>query len=405
MAGRDQIFLAAFNPGGRINCSVSCELSAVGGEISNMSRVNFRIGVMSCVGCATAWLALGSVFAQDNPPLEKTDPKYALTDPDGKDQDLHLTGEFEGVAQLSRFGSQKFGLQVVATGGGRFQGRLLIGGLPGEGWNGFAQVRLTGEREGRRLTLLGGSYTISLAGIARTATLRYKDGDLTLGVLERAERHSPTLGAVVPFGGNLLFQGGEDDKSGTYLWNKAEVTPEGYLKAGAETYYGYRDFKFHVEFRTPFMPNARGQARGNSGIYLNGRHEIQILDSFGLAGGEDDCGALYRTKRPDVNMTFPPLTWQTYDITYQAPVFNEKGKKIENAVVSVLHNGVLIHDNVEIEGQTGAHSPEETDQLLSIKLQDHGNPVVFRNIWIAPIEEPAPIVAAEPCCQRRCRRR
>jgi hypothetical protein len=370
-----------------------------------MSRVHFRIGILSCVGCATAWLALGSLLAEDNPPPEKNDPRYALTDPDGKDQDFSLTGEFAGTVQPSRFGSQSFGLQVVAMGGGRFQGRLLIGGLPGAGWNGFAQIRLTGERDGRRLTLLGGPYTISLAGIAKTATMRYKDGDLTLGMLQRVDRESTTLNATVPTGGNLLFQGGEDDICGTYLWNKAELTDERYLKAGAESHYGYRDFKLHVEFRTPFMPNARGQARGNSGIYLNGRHEIQILDSFGLAGGEDDCGSIYRSKRPDVNMTLPPLTWQTYDITYQAPVFNAKGKKVENAVVTVLQNGVLIHDHIEIEGQTGLHAPEESDELMSLKLQDHGCPVVFRNIWIAPIEDPNPPVAIEPWYGRRGRRR
>ncbi|MDB5385679.1 MAG: hypothetical protein JWM11_1325 [Planctomycetaceae bacterium] len=370
-----------------------------------MWSVNFRIGIMSCVGFATAWLALASIFADETSPVDKTDPKYALTDPDGKDQDFHLTGEFAGTAQLSRFGSQTFGLQVVAMGNGRFQGRLLIGGLPAAGWNGFAQIRLTGERDGRRLTLLGGPYTVTLAGIAKSATVRYKDGDLTLGVLPRQERQSPTMNATVPAGGNLLFQGGPDDICGTYLWNNAHLTEEKYLKAGAETYYGYRDFKLHVEFRTPFMPNARGQSRGNSGIYLNGRHEIQILDSFALAGGEDDCGAIYRSKRPDVNMTLPPLAWQTYDITYNAPVFNAKGKKVENALVTVLHNGVLIHDKVEIEGQTGLHAPEESDELMAIKLQDHGTPVVFRNIWIAPIEDPNATVVQEPYYGRRGRRR
>jgi hypothetical protein len=373
----------------------------------------FRIGFRSCVGSITAWLVLSSLFlgsllfAEDNSALERNDPKYALTNPDGKDEDFDLTGEFEGSVTLSRYGSQVFGLQVIATGGGKFQGRLLVGGLPNRGWNGFAQIRLTGEREGRRLMLMGGSYTVSLAGIAKTATMRFKDGDLALGNLDRVYRQSNTMGAAVPTGGNLLFLGGPDDVCGTVLWSKANLTDEGYLKAGAETVYGYREFKLHVEFRTPFMPNARGQGRGNSGIYLNGRHEIQILDSFGLVSAIDDCGAIYRTKKPDLNMTFPPLTWQTYDITYQAPVFNAKGKKVENAVVSVLHNGVLIHENVEIDGPTGLHAPEETDELLALKLQDHGCSVVFRNVWIAPIEPPAtaaPVVPVEPCCIRRGRR-
>lgn len=373
-----------------------------------MWNVRLHTGSLFCAACVSAWLALSNGFAEESQQVDKTDPRYTMTDPDGKDQDFDLTGEFTGSIQPSRFGSQTMGLQVVSMGAGRFQGRLLVGGLPGAGWNSFAQIRLTGEREGRKLTLLGGPYAISLQGIAKAAIVRFKEGDYSIGQLERVHRESPTLNATVPSGGNLLFQGGESAEFDTALWTKAEVTPEGYLKAGAETFYGYRDFKLHVEFRTPFMPNARGQSRGNSGVYLNGRHEIQILDSFGLAGGEDDGGAIYRNKKPDVNMCLPPLQWQTYDITYQAPVFNAKGKKIENALVTVLHNGVLIHNEVEVDGQTGLHAPEETDQLMALKLQNHGTPVVFRNIWIAPIEDevsaiPQPVEF--PCCGRRSRRR
>jgi len=371
----------------------------------NMWNVRYRTGSLFCIGCLGAWLTISAVLADDHQSPDKSDPRYTLSDPDGKDQDFDLTGEFEGSIQPSRFGSQTFGMQVIAMGGGRFQGRMLVGGLPGAGWNGFAQIRLTGEREGRKLTLLGGSYAVSLMGIAKTATVRFKEGGLSIGQLNRVRRTSPTLGAPLPYGGNMLFEGGEESEFDPALWTKANLTEEGYLKAGAETYYGYRDFRLHVEFRTPFMPNARGQARGNSGIYLNGRHEIQILDSFGLVGGEDDCGAIYRNKRPDINMTLPPLTWQTFDINYTAPVFNAKGKKTDNAVVTVLHNGVSIHDEVEIDGQTGLHAPEESDHLMALKLQNHGNPVVFRNVWIAPLHEVAPPVEVVPCYPRRGRRR
>ncbi|MES2788438.1 MAG: DUF1080 domain-containing protein [Planctomycetota bacterium] len=351
----------------------------------------------------------GAVFADNT---DKSDPKYTLTDPDGKDQDFDLQGEFRGTAQLSKFSTGDFGLQVVSMGGGRFQGQLLIGGLPGDGWNGFARIRLIGEREGRKLTLLGGPYAISLQGMGKRATVRFQAGDIALGELERVNRVSPTMGAAPGAGGAMLFSGmppseepqqAPQENIGTLCWQNAKLTDEGLLLAGTKTTHVYNDFRLHVEFRTPFMPNARGQARANSGVYLNGRHEIQILDSFGLAGAEDEAGAIYKYKKPDLNMAFPPLAWQTYDIRYQAPVFNARGKKIENALITVEHNGVVVQDEVEVDGPTGA-GPEETPILLPLQLQNHGAPVVFRNIWIAPINPPAPPPAPAPlCCRgRRC---
>lgn len=363
-------------------------------------RVRFRWLTALCLACALIGVAVA----------DNTDPKYTLTDPDGKDQDFDLQGEFRGTAKLSKFSTQEFGLQVVAMGGGRFQGQLLLGGLPGDGWNGTARVRLVGERVGRILTMVGGPYSVKLRGMGRTATMHYAESDLTLGTLERVRRASPTLGAAVGAGGELLFNGGGSTAIacdecgrpidiGTTLWDNAKLTEEGLLLAGAQSHNLYTNFRLHVEFRVPFMPNARGQSRGNAGIYLNGRQEIQILDSFGLAGAEDDGGAIYKYKAPDVNMSFPPLTWQTYDIIYSVPQFNAKGKKTINAMITVVHNGVTVQDNVEVDGPTGA-GPEETPQLLPLTLQDHGSPVVFRNVWIAPIDPPAP---PPVCCYRKKR--
>lgn len=337
---------------------------------------------------------------------DNTDPKYTLSDPDGKDQDYDLQGEFKGTAKLSRFSSGDFGLQVVSMGGGRFQGQLLIGGLPGDGWNGFARIRLIGEREGRKLTLTGGPYAITIQGIGKKATVRFQAGDISLGELERVRRVSPTMGSEPAPGGSMLFSGlpPKDEceiNIGTTCWQNATLSEDGLLLAGTKTAHLYNDFILHVEFRTPFMPNARGQSRGNGGIYLNGRQEVQILDSFGLAGSEDEGGSLYKYKKPDLNMVFPPLAWQTYDIEYEGPVFNERGKKQENALITVRHNGVLIHDKVEVDGPTGA-GPEETPILLPLELQNHGAPVVFRNVWIAPIDPPAPPPVPWYCKGRKC---
>jgi hypothetical protein len=137
----------------------------------------------------------------------------------------------------------------------------------------------------------------------------------------------------------------------------------------------------HLEFRTPYMPQARGQGRGNSGVYIQGRYEVQVLDSFGLEGADNECGGLYKQRAPLVNMAFPPLAWQTYDIDFTAPRFDAAGKKTHNARITVRHNGVVVHNDVEITAKTGGGAPEGRE-ARPIKLQDHGNPVHYRNIWI-----------------------
>jgi hypothetical protein len=139
------------------------------------------------------------------------------------------------------------------------------------------------------------------------------------------------------------------------------------------------------------MPFAKGQGRGNSGVYLQSRYEIQILDSFGLEGRANECGGLYRYLPPEQNMAFPPLSWQTYDIRFRAPRFSASGDKLQNARLSVLHNGVVVHNDVSVERKTGAGQAEGPEPL-PIKLQDHGNPVQFRNIWL--VEYPTDRTAA-----------
>ncbi len=141
-------------------------------------------------------------------------------------------------------------------------------------------------------------------------------------------------------------------------------------------------FRLHVEFRVPYLPKAKGQGRGNSGVYLQGRYEVQVLDSYGLVSKDDDCGGIYKVAVPLVNACKAPTVWQSYDINFQAPLC-ENGKKTAPGVITVLHNGSKIHDNVKIT----------TDNTVSgmggdpctpgpIMLQDHGNPVQFRNIWL-----------------------
>lgn len=150
----------------------------------------------------------------------------------------------------------------------------------------------------------------------------------------------------------------------------------------------YQDFQLHVEFNVPELPPpVKGQSRGNrgnSGVYLQRRYEVQILDSFGLDSENYDCGALYRFKAPDRNMCKAPGEWQTYDITFHAPRWEGEGeslKKVTNARISVLQNGVMVHNHVELPDKTGA-GRKEGPEPGPILLQDHGSAIMFRNIWI-----------------------
>jgi hypothetical protein len=150
----------------------------------------------------------------------------------------------------------------------------------------------------------------------------------------------------------------------------------------------FRDFLLHIEFRTPFMPSAHGQERGNSGVYLQGRYEIQVLDSYALSGEDNECGGIYKVARPLVNMCAPPGRWQTYDIRFRAARFDAAGKKTSDATANVLHNGVFIHKDLPIPGPTGGALNQREDEPGPLYLQDHGNPVQYRNIWIIESIEP-----------------
>jgi hypothetical protein len=201
-------------------------------------------------------------------------------------------------------------------------------------------------------------------------------------------------GSPVNGGAVLLFDGTDfsywiDLKGNPVQWkiidNAMEVAP----KTGSiVTKQNFQDFKLHLEFSVPKTPaGTKHQDRGNSGVYIQRRYEVQILDSYGLKLGNNDCGAIYKFKPPDSNACKKPGRWQSYDITFHAPRFEKQGedfKKVKNARITVLHNGVTIHDDVEIPNKTGLGQPEGPEPG-PILLQDHFNKVRFRNIRIVPL--------------------
>jgi hypothetical protein len=148
----------------------------------------------------------------------------------------------------------------------------------------------------------------------------------------------------------------------------------------------FGDYRLHVEFKVPLLPpEVTGQNRGNSGVYQQERYEIQVLDSYGDPTlGNDEAGAIYQRKAPDVNAATAPETWQTYDITFRAARYDSAGTKTANARTTVIWNGVRVHNDVEIAGVTGGSIPEGPS-TGAIRLQDHQNKVQYRNIWIEPL--------------------
>ena len=146
------------------------------------------------------------------------------------------------------------------------------------------------------------------------------------------------------------------------------------------------DFYLHLEFRCPDMPDAKGQAKGNSGVFLQGIYEIQVLDSFGVnIPGTGDCGAFYLQSAPLVNACRPAMEWQTYDIFFRAPRMNDVGEVSEQARATVLQNGIAIHNNVGISGPTGSASSMAVETSGPLRLQDHKDRVAYRNIWAVPL--------------------
>ena len=326
-----------------------------------------------------AFLALGGVaFAQNA--KDKDGPTY--TSPDQADEDFAYAGEFLGWQRLlgTSRDSQRIGVQVVPQGKGKFAAVKYLGGLPGDGWMGGQRFLLEGERSGDAV-LLKGAVT-SLVVTPDEARVVDELGE-KVGELKRIHRASPTMGAKPPGGAVVLFDG-----AGVDHFKNGKMTEKGWLMAGTETRDAWNNFRLHGEFLLPYKPLARGQSRGNSGFYLQGRYELQVLDSFGLEGVENECGAMYKLIRPAVNMCLPPLEWQTYDIDFQAPKFDDSGKKIAPMTISVWHNGVPVHVQRKVPSKTGAGQPEGP-KPLPIKLQDHQNPVVYRNLWIIDTSEPA----------------
>ena len=312
------------------------------------------------------------------------DRKKAILSPEDAGQDFEIQGEYSGTVG----DGLKIGIQVIAEGDGKFRSMGYIGGLPGDGWNGTAEGKIPGSGQ------MDGDVCILKADNPRNedqqGRVEIKDGNLTLftanneRVAEFAKvmRESPTLGATPPDGAVVLFDGTTADH-----FKNGRITEDGLLMEGVTSKQNFGSYRLHMEFLLSYMPYARGQQRANSGCYHQGRYEVQILDSFGLEGKNNECGGIYTIASPKVNMCFPPLSWQTYDVEYHAAEFDGDNGKTKNAWITVKHNGVLIHEKQELPHSTTASPLKEGPEDGPIFLQNHGNPIRFRNIWVLPLND------------------
>lgn len=295
-------------------------------------------------------------------------PKKAFLDAKEAGPDFQVQGEYVG-----KVADQSFGAQVIALGEGRFDGVLYPGGLPGAGWDAEKKTKfkLNGSTQDGKTALSGQDFSATIAN----DVLTLKHGAST-GDLKKVHRESPTLGARPPANATVLFDGSHVDN-----WNPGKLEGD-LMGVGTRTKQKFENYTLHLEFRTPFMPQARGQGRGNSGMYLGDQYECQILDSFGLEGENNECGGIYTQSRPRVNMCLPPLSWQTYDVDFTCAKFDAEGKTTAPARVTIKHNGVVIQENLELKTTPGGSQRDEKPGALF--LQDHGDPVRFRNIWLVP---------------------
>jgi len=319
---------------------------------------------------ATCALTIAASFSQAL--ADDSDKKSAITDPQKAGVEYSIQGEYQGTVNVE--GKHAVSAQVIAMGDGQFELVSYRGKLPGVD-NQIVEVqnRLQGE-------LADGAVTFESERFSATI----KDGKISviakekeIGSLSKVVRKSPTQGAKPPKGAIVLFDGSSPDsfENGSLIEGK-------YLgAANSASKQKFGDHRLHIEFRTPFMPKARGQGRGNSGVYITRRYEVQVLDSFGLKGLDNECGGIYKIAEPAQNMCYPPLQWQTYDIEFTAAKYDDSGKKLENARATIRHNGFVIHDDLELPKNTPGQHVEgpEKDSLF---LQNHSNPVVFRNIWV-----------------------
>jgi hypothetical protein len=335
---------------------------------------HLAVGWRTVAGTIAGIMCCGLVVCWSPSMATAADASAAILKPADAGPDFAIQGEY--VGSITDDGMElKFGVQIISLGDGQFRAVGYPGGLPGDGYAGGEKVFSEGMlRNGAAVF-----ETDQAVASVKDDKIVVSIGGLVAGQLNKVNRKSPTLEQKPPAEAVVLFDGTSADR-----FENGKLDEAMQLIQGVTSKDKFQSGTLHLEFLLSYMPAARDQGRANSGCYLQGRYEVQILDSFGLEGRNNECGGIYGIRDPDVNMCFPPLTWQTYDIDFTAAKYDDAGKKTDNARMTVRHNGVVIHRNVAVGRGTTAAPVAEGPEPGPVYLQDHGNPIRFRNIWFAP---------------------
>ncbi len=299
-----------------------------------------------------------------------------------------IMGEYFGKWRPAGGTPKEAFARVIGEGDGRYRVRLFTS----HAWDSkFGE--LTGTAVGKRVELAG-----ELAGAEARGTLEGGEVLVVRGPKGEFEgkytlRKPPSLGAKPPAGAVVLLPYEPGKKPSLAEWQNQRWVPmdDGSVLVQGGNNVSKREFgsvRLHVEFRCPYQPKARGQGRGNSGVYLHGKYEVQVLDSFGLSGESNEAGGIYGVSKPKCNPALPPTRWQTYDIWFRAPKVGPNGEVLEPPVFEkVLFNGVLVQENVPVRKTTTAGMRGKVRETGPLMLQDHGNAVRYRNIWYVELKD------------------
>ena len=315
--------------------------------------------------------------------------------------DDHIMGNYHGAFADPAWKDTPLRAEVVTTAAIRFRAVFYIGdqrvivkgkkrrGDPEKEKKDWKKKVVDFEGEVDLGAQLGGVYTVTgqIQNEAFTGTLTGKRKQAAFE-LKRVFITPPSLGAASPEGAVVLLAADGENPDQWRLFPYWRRSGDGsFRRQGGDILSKpeFGDAEYHIEFQCPFMPNQTGQGRGNSGVYVQGRYEVQVLDSFGELPAWDYCGGIYKEAVPLTCASLPPLQWQTYDITFYAPKFDASGNKTKNAQITVVHNGVTIHDKVELQDRTPGGMGGDEAPTGPLLFQDHGNDVGWRNVWVKPL--------------------